>query len=375
MKTTIERNLATLKAEGNLRVLPRDRSDSPGMTDFSSNDYLGLSAHPELQQCFLQEHAGDSHWLLGSGASRLLAGTQKIYSQLEDTISSQYDHGRQALVFNSGYHANTGIIGALSSAGVAIVADKLVHASIIDGLRLGGKPFERFRHNDMEHLERLLAKVSATGATPMIVAEIVYSMDGDSPDIATLVDLKRKYNALLYLDEAHAIGVCGPNGMGLGFEYIGDIDIIVGTFGKALASAGAYAVCTPSMKQWLINNARSLIFSTALPPLTVMWNDFIFRHMLTMNNERRHLAMLGERLGKTLGNGSSSHIQPFMVGDAAKAVELSAALARRNLIVLPIRRPTVPPGTERLRISLSAAMTVEQIDNLASELKSHGTQN
>lgn len=373
MRATIENALSQLEMQGNLRVLPQDRRGSDSLTDFSSNDYLGLSSRPELQQEFLAGHAHDSQWLLGSGASRLLSASQNPYTSLENNIAGHYGHGREALIFNSGYHANTGVIAALCGCGATVVADKLAHASIIDGIRLAGKPFERFRHNDMEHLKRILAKISALGETPMIVAESVYSMDGDSPDIDALVALKKRYNALLYLDEAHAIGVCGPGGLGLGYEHGEDIDITIGTFGKALASAGAYVVCSPTVRQWLVNSARSLIFSTALPPLTAMWNDFIFSHMLIMDSERQYLAQLGRRLADGLGNNVASHIQPFMVGDAAKAVKLSQKLAQQGLIVLPIRRPTVPPGTERLRISLSAAMTGEQVDSLTSALKTYGT--
>lgn len=368
MSATIEQRLQQIADQGNLRRLPGGDA-ARGCVDFSANDYLGLTQRRHLQREFLQSLDYDSQWLMGASASRLLASRQNVFNRLEATLEAAYGDGRRALVFNSGYHANTGIVSALADKDTAIIADRLVHASIIDGLKLGGASFERFRHNDMAHLERLMTKASAEGRRPLVIVESVYSMDGDSADIEALVKLKKQYGAMLYVDEAHAVGVCGPRGLGLAADYGADIDITVGTFGKALASAGAYTMCSEPIRNWLINRARSFIFSTALPPLTVLWNDFIFTRMQTMDEARRHIRLLGRRLRQALGNDSESHIQPFMVGDPTEAVALSQRLRRDGLMVLPIRRPTVPPGTDRLRISLSAAMTYDDIDKLAAALQ------
>lgn len=367
MNGIIEQHLKQLEIEGNLRRVPQ-QDVAEDCLDFSLNDYLGIAGRLDLQQEFLESLDAGSRWLMGASASRLLATRQTPFSLLEHTLETTYDDGRRALLFNSGYHANTGIVSALAGADIAVIADKLVHASVIDGLKLGGAPFERFRHNDMAHLERLLHKAAEEGRAAMVVVESVYSMDGDRAPLEALIELKKKYKALLYVDEAHAVGVCGSRGLGCAVQYGADIDITVGTFGKALASAGAYALCSETMRQWLVNKARSFIFSTALPPITVLWNNFIFLRMLAMDAERSHLKTLGKRLGDALETGSGSHIQPFMVGDPKKAVQISDTLRKSNIVVLPIRRPTVPPGTDRLRISLSATMREKHIDRLAQAL-------
>lgn len=369
----IKDSLAAIAREGNLRRLPAE-GVGEGMVDFSSNDYLGLSARIDLQVSFLESLEAESGWLMGASASRLLATRQESFGRLERTLEEAYADGRRALFFNSGYHANTGIVSALALPGTIVIADRLVHASIIDGLRLGGARFERFRHNDLGHLETLLARAASEGLRPLIIVESVYSMDGDEADIGSLVALKKKYGATLYVDEAHAVGVCGPGGLGLGAEFGAEVDITVGTFGKALGGTGAFAMCSDTMRQWLVNRARSLIFSTATAPINALWNDFIFRRMQHMDAERHHLRELGRALGRALGSGSQSHIQPFMVGDPERAVRLSAKLREEGLLVLPIRRPTVPPGTDRLRISLSAALSAADVERLANALKNNDTK-
>ena len=211
----------------------------------------------------------------------------------------------------------------------------------------------------------------------LIVVESVYSMDGDRADIDTIVGLKEKYpNAMLYVDEAHAFGVEGPKGLGLcrGNGNFDKIDIIVGTFGKAAASAGAFCAVSPTLRDYLINRARSLIFSTSLPPMTVAWTHYMIETFLAMDEQRRHLKALGERLRQHLQPLSpgfpitASHIQPFVTGSAEKAVSLSEKLLAEGFKVLPIRTPTVPPGTERLRISLSSAMSIDCIDRFGDTL-------
>ena len=247
-----QEELDALAASGNLRRLPKidhlDKwivSDGERMLNLSSNDYLGLAERSDWKAEFLETDEGRQS-LLSSSSSRLLTGNFPEYELLEQTIARSF--GREAvLLFNSGYHANTGILPALAGKRDLILADKLVHASIIDGLKLGEATFKRFRHNDYDQLERLLAVEREHYETIFVVTESLFSMDGDLADLDRLVALKRCYpNVMLYVDEAHAIGVRGERGLGLAEEtgHLADIDLLVGTFGKALASMGAYLVCS-----------------------------------------------------------------------------------------------------------------------------------
>lgn len=283
MKEIIDARLAELAANGNLRHIPADSCCS-GRVDLSSNDYLGLAEDQALKDEFFGScfDLKDCSLAMSASASRLLAARQKVALELEETIATAY--GRPALLFNSGYHANVGMISALGAIkDCYILADKLVHASIIDGIRLSGARFARFRHNNYEHLAGLAAKACAEGCKVLIVAESVYSMDGDRADISALAEVRNNCpGAMLYVDEAHAVGVEGPAGLGLSAglrERAFRPDIIVGTFGKALASFGAYAVVDEAVKHYMINAARSFIFSTSLPPVNIKWSDFIFKNL------------------------------------------------------------------------------------------------
>ncbi len=372
MNAIIKSILEETAASGNLRTVALE--DSPAsLVDLSSNDYLGLAADNSLRESFLAGEAAATAPLSAS-ASRLLAGSQKTFTSLEATLADAY--GSAALLFNSGYHANTGIVSALGSIkNTYIIADKLVHASIIDGIKLSGAPFARFRHNDYSHLASLAAKASKEYVNILIIAESVYSMDGDRADIDAIAEIKRQTpGAILLVDEAHAVGVEGQAGLGLVASSAsrGDVDIIVGTFGKALASAGAYAITDDVMRQFLINKARSFIFSTALPPFVIAWSEHVFRNMTGMDSRRSHLKKLGLRLSEILrpygGSTSGGHIQPLIAGSASKAVEWSRSLRSDGFCVLPIRTPTVPPGTDRLRFSLSADLDLAALDNLSESL-------
>lgn len=366
--------LDRLHAEGNFRSIPRELPAGAEVTDLSSNDYLGLGADPGLQQSFFAS-ASNRAIPMTSSASRLLCGRQREYEELESFLGQLY--GRPCLLFNSGYHANTGMVQALADTKTLIVADKLVHASIIDGITLSKAPFTRFRHNDLGHLEKIMEKEAGKHDRVLIIVESVYSMDGDRADIDGIIALKHRYpNAMLYVDEAHAFGVEGPQGLGLckGSAGFGDVDIVVGTFGKACASVGAFCAVSPTLRDYLVNRARSFIFSTSLPPMTVAWTRFMIESFLTMDAERSQLRLLGRRLHDHLQPLSPntvitpSHIQPLVVGSADRAVELSRRLLDEGFKVLPIRTPTVPPGTERLRISLSAAIPIDGIDRLGHTL-------
>lgn len=371
MKQIIDSTLDAIAANGNLRRIPR-ASELKAGTDFSSNDYLGLSARNDIREAFLAA-LSVGNFEMSSSASRLLSQRQKDFDSFENTLAEAY--GRKALVFNSGYHANTGLISAFASTGAFILADKLVHASIIDGIKLSGLPFARFRHNDLAHLDRLAAKAFADGRLLIIVAESVYSMDGDKADIDGLAEVKNRYpGSLLYIDEAHAVGVEGPAGLGLckASRAYDSVDIIVGTLGKALASSGAFAILSSQLREFMVNKSRSLIFSTAIPPLCVRWSEYMFRRALEMDYERAHLRGLGRLLAQSLskfgGTGATAHIQPLLTGTPQRAVRISRALSDEGFAVLPIRTPTVPPGNDRLRFSLSATLTADDIGRLDNAL-------
>lgn len=356
------------------------RSD---IVDLSSNDYLGIASDRKFVEDFFANLPTDKINLTTS-ASRLLSGFQAEYTELEDTLAKAY--GREALLFNSGYHANTGIIKALGGKKTLFLADKLVHASIIDGLQLAattGSTYHRFRHNDFEHLDKLMEIYGSKFDRVVIIAESVYSMDGDTTNIGRLVKAKESHpNAVIYLDEAHGIGILGPQGLGLAFgdrDY-SKVDIIVGTFGKALASMGAFAVISAELKEYLVNTARSLIFSTALPPVTIRWSLATLRRSMADDNARMQLQTVGLHLQSILYRESPLfcikedtplHIQPYLLGNPRLAVEMSQKLSVVGFRVLPIRTPTVPPGTDRLRFSLSAAITPEQLDGLVEVLPSY----
>lgn len=358
--------LSRLARQDSLRRIP---DEAPaGVVDLSSNDYLGLADSPRLADDFLAT-TDISAALLTSSASRLLAPRQSAYQRLETTIDRLY--GRSSLIFNSGYHANVGIVSALADRRTLVLADRLVHASVIDGLRMSGARFERFAHNDMQHLERLITKAGDDYDRILVIVESVYSMDGDRADLQALVDIKHRHERImLYVDEAHAVGVLGPGGLGAVQELTDPsiVDITVGTLGKALASAGAYVVCAPVIREYLINHCRSLIFSTALPPLQALWSSYILERVGDMDDRRCHLFQLARKLSLYTG-AAASHIQPLITGSADSAVALSQQLMQAGYKVLPIRKPTVPPGTERLRFSLSAAIDSRQLDVLISMKK------
>lgn len=354
--------IASLKAADNLRMIPEDSSRS-ALIDLSSNDYLGLATDSALKEEFFASLGEIPP--LSACASRLLATDQKEFAALERTLGELYS--RPVLLFNSGYHANVGAVSALAAGNTLIIADKLVHASIIDGMTISRARFIRFRHNDVNHLRQLLAKNAADYDRVLIICESVYSMDGDIAPLEEIAASKTA-NSLLYVDEAHAFGVIGRKGLGLCAD-MPEVDIIIGTLGKAAASVGAFAaVKSDTLRQYLLNTSRSFIFSTAIPPLNCAWSRFVIERIPSMDARRRNLRLLSERLGKILGVDHPSHIQPLIVGSSAKALSLSRKLANGGFKVLPIRTPTVPAGTERLRFSLSANLKPDQLNSLGNIL-------
>ena len=337
------------------------------MLNMSSNDYLGLASNENLRQSFLQQYV-DNFPPFTSSSSRLLTGNFPVYTDLEQLIAQRFQR-ESALLFNSGYHANLGILPALTTTKSLILADKLVHASIIDGIRLSQCEFFRYRHNDYEHLKSLLEKNAGKFDRTFIVTESVFSMDGDVADLKYLVQLKKQFpDTYLYVDEAHAIGVYGKNGLGIAerANAIADIDLLVGTFGKALASMGAYVVCDKILTECLINQMRPLIFSTALPPFNVAWTHFIFERLLQFSKERTHLEQLSAFLRQEVEHRtqimpSQTCIVPYILGENEATLAKAKDLQEQGYYCLPIRPPTVPKGTSRIRLSLTADMTMDEV--------------
>lgn len=341
--------------------------------NLSSNDYLGIGADRRLLDEFLAAYPGDDPLTLfgmTSSSSRLLTGNTHTYTALEHDLQELYQT-EAACVFNSGYHANIGIISTLADTHDLVFSDKLNHASIIDGLKLSGARFMRYRHCDYDHLARLLETHHTRHKRVFILTESVFSMDGDMADFSRLIELKERYNAMLIVDEAHAVGVFGAYGGGVceAEGVVPQIDVIVGTFGKALASLGAFAVMRSVLKDYLVNTMRSLIFTTALPPIMLNWNRFILQKVMTMKQERQYVQNLAKQLRSELTahgltSGGNSQIIPVMMGENQTALAVAEALQQQGFLVFAIRPPTVPPNTARLRLSLNAAMSWSQLQEL-----------
>ena len=372
--------LKQLNEAGNLRSLPdivhtgnRIERDGQVMLNLSSNDYLGLASRTDLREAFFEEWK-EKDYPLSSSSSRLLTGNFTVYTELEQLMAERFNR-EAALLFNSGYHANTGILPDLADKQTLILADKLVHASIIDGILLSGAPFQRYRHNDYNQLETLLKKNAGQYEQLFIVTESIFSMDGDVADLRRLVELKKSYpNVCLYVDEAHAIGVRGKNGLGIAEEQdcIREIDLLVGTFGKALASMGAYVVCSRTIREYLVNCMRPLIFSTALPPTQIAWTRFIFERLPEFSSLREELTLTSHLLSDALegkgGEISESHIIPYIIGENNDCISKAEELQRKGFYCLPVRPPTVPKGTARIRFSLTADITTAQLTQLIKEI-------
>lgn len=332
------------------------------LLNLSSNNYLNFADNKDLNEEFLDTVGAD--YSFGSASSRLLTGTLPVYKELEELLADMY--GKEgALLYNSGYHANVGISSALCQRGDVVFSDKLNHASIIDGMRLSEGKFFRFPHNDMEALEKLLIREREKFKNAFIITESVFSMDGDISDLEKIVELKKKYDCNLIIDEAHAFGVFGQKGLGVAekLEIIDDVDLIVGTFGKAIGSMGAFVVGSRILIDFLINKSRSFIFSTALPPINIAFTKWIIENKLPQTLEKR-LRML--EIARKMG--SQSHIIPVVIGENKETVDLCDVLFHNGYFTLPIRPPTVPVGTSRLRISLTCEIEESELQILKEKI-------
>lgn len=373
--------LIRLEGKSNLRSLPElvhqgryVNRQKESMLNLSSNDYLGLASDMKLRENFLESLTPET-FQPSASSSRLLTGNFSANKKLEDTLCRLFA-AESSLVFNSGYHMNIGILPAVSDGNTLILADKLVHASLIDGIRLSTAKFYRYRHNDYAQLELLLHKNHSKYEQIIIVTESIFSMDGDEADLRRLAAMKKSYpNVMLYVDEAHAVGVKGASGLGCAQEQdcIGDIDFLAGTFGKALASVGGYIVCKKVIRDYLINKMRPLIFTTGLPPVNLMWSCFIMERLGDFSVRRKQLEMLGQSLKKALyAKGyscpSTSHIIPIMIGDSRQTVLKTQKLQDEGFYMVPVRPPTVPEGTSRIRVSLTSSIREEEIERLITLL-------
>jgi 8-amino-7-oxononanoate synthase len=334
----------------------RVRLDGREVVNFSSNDYLGLASHPALRAA---AHAAIDRWGVGAGASRLIVGNSEAHEQLEADVRA-WLRRPAARIFGSGYAANTGVIATLAGRDDVIFSDELNHASIIDGCRLSRARVRVFRHRDLGHLEAALRE--ERGRRRFVVSETLFSMDGDVADVDGLVALARAHDAIAIVDDAHAIGAWGDGGRGLAGP---GPDVVVGTFGKALGVGGAFAAATEAVAELLWNRARSLVFSTAIPPMVAAAASAAVAWVQSADGDAARQSLQDRIAEAKLG---SRQIAAVVIGDDVRAMECTRRLLEDGLFVQGIRPPTVPEGTARLRVSMTAAHVPEDIARLRGAL-------
>jgi len=375
----IPAELAALEAKGLRRSLePLQSGQGPvvqvagrSLVNLCSNDYLGLASDPRLRRAAAEAAEREG---AGAGAARLVAGDLPVHGRLESRLAEL--KGREAaLLFSSGYHANAGVVAALVGRGDAVFSDEWNHASIIDGCLLSRAEVERYWHGDVEELGKLLARSRAR--RKLVVTDAVFGMDGDAAPLADIVALCERYGAMLYLDEAHSTGVLGKTGAGLAeAEGLTDrVDVLMGTLGKALGSFGAFVAGSRPLRDWLTSRCRTFVFTTALPP-AACGAALAALDVLRAEPERRaRLERLGQRmkdglewLGFSMGKVVAP-IFPAILGEEGKALEAAGRLRERGFFVRAIRPPTVPRGTSRLRVSVTAGHTSEQVDGFLFALR------
>ncbi len=371
--------LTRLEAAGRrrrLRVVDRGPDlrlrleDGRTLLDVSANDYLGLSHHPDL---IARASAHAARWGAGAAASRLVGGNLPPAGEIETRLAAGKQMGA-ALLFASGAQANMTLLPALFDVNVLgakplVYADRLNHASLIQGCLAAGVRQIRFRHNDLAHLAALLARDADQDRPRFIITETVFSMDGDSPDLPALAELAARYGAFLYLDEAHATGLFGPGGFGLAHGLPNTL--AMGTFSKGLGGFGAYAACSAALREYLINRCGGVIYSTALPPAVLGAMEAALDLLPGLDEARAHVLELAADFRARLNAAgldtgrSSTQIVPLILGDEARALALSAALAKAGYYAVAIRPPTVPLGTSRIRFAFSARHRAEDVAALA----------
>jgi 8-amino-7-oxononanoate synthase len=362
------RRLTTVDSYQGPRVVINGKS----MLLLCSNDYLGLAGHPALRRaaCEAVERYG-----FGSGASRFVSGTSTIHEELEQELA-RFKNAESALVFNSGYAANTGIIPAVAGTGDVILSDSLNHASIIDGCRLSKAEVLVYRHKDLDHVEKLLKSRFQAGRR-LIVTDGIFSMDGDIAPLPGLVALAEKYDAVIMVDDAHATGVLGKTGKGTAdhFGLSGRVHIQIGTLGKALGSFGAYVAGSRDLIDLLVNRARSLLYSTAVPPAVCAASlaalDIVEKQpdlMTKLWRNRERLVKGLQSLGVSTGD-SETPIIPLIIGDSERAMRVADKLIEGGIYVAAIRPPTVQEGSARIRTTVMASHSDENIDTVLDRVR------
>ena len=378
MTTEIEDRLAEIERAGlyrRMRVVsgpqgPRVLLDGRPVLLLCSNNYLGLADHPRLREAAAE---AAMRYGAGAGASRLISGTMTIHRRLEQRLA-RFKRSEACVLFGSGYLANAGVVSALAREGDVVLSDRLNHASIVDGCRLARAETFVYDHLDMEQLEWGLREAEGRGS--LIVTDGLFSMDGDVAPLAEIVELAQRYDARVMVDEAHGTGCIGPGGRGTvaaaGLE--GEVDVIVGTLGKALGSYGAFVCCDRALAEYLVNTARTLIYSTALPPPAVAAAqaglDLLLEQPRRVEKLQRNARALREALvaeGLPVA-GDGTQIMPLVVGDAAATVAASERALERGVFAQAIRPPTVAPGSSRLRLSVMASHTRSELRQAARVL-------
>jgi len=380
-----EQSLLRVPDDGEVRDGVEQQASRRGVpfVDVSSNDYLGMSGRrvgPDGR--FMEDWKTESpvegaevsrETSVGAGASRLLAGTHPAHRELEGELAAWLGH-ESALVFSSGYAANVGALSALLGPSDQVFSDALNHASLIDGCRLARAKIQVFPHGDAQALQRRLAQSTCQGRT-WIVTESLFSMDGDPAPLPALADLARKFGAGLYVDEAHALGVMGPEGAGLCRELGVQPTVLLGTFGKALGTQGAFLALPNLLRTFLWNRARAFVYSTAPSPLLAFLTLRHLHQVRAAEPARARLRELGDSVRATLAAEgiptipeASGPIIPILVGESARALLLAEQLRAEGILVFAIRPPTVPAGTARLRLTLTAELGPEQLNHLLSTI-------
>ena len=344
--------------------------DGKSVINFCSNDYLGLANHPDVINTF--KSAADKYGV-GSGSAHLICGHSSAHQALEEELAA-FTRRDRALLFSTGYMANLGAISALVSRGDTLLEDRLNHASLLDGGLLSGAKFKRYAHADTDHLDNLLAKANGN---KLIVTDGVFSMDGDTAPLQALSDVAKKHSAWVMVDDAHGLGVLGDNGGGIleqsGLKQ-GDVQVLVGTLGKAFGTFGAFVAGSEELIETLIQKARPYIYTTALPAAIAEATRTSLKIIQTENWRREKLRFVTERFRSGAGQlglplmASNSPIQPLLIGQSEQAVAVSNALYSQGFLVSAIRPPTVPVGAARLRVTFSALHEEHQVDQLLDAL-------
>ena len=368
LRERIAAELESLREQSQLRSL-----EILSGVNLCSNDYLGLAADPRLKQAVIEAVASAQQ--MGATGSRLLSGNSREWQELESEFA-EFVGTESALYFGSGYAANVGLLSAILQPGDIVFSDALNHASLIDGMRLSGAEKIIYPHGDIQFLEDALREKSRSRGAKVIVTESIFSMEGDVARMEDLLRLAKTQGAELIVDEAHALGVCGPEGRGIvaGLKHEREILAIVYTCGKALASAGAFVCCSAKLKEFLVNRARTFLFSTALPPYFARQIHAALAIARKEDSRRKHLHEISIALRTELSaaglnyGASSTQIVPVILGANETAVNAAAQLQAAGFAVRAIRPPTVPPGTARIRVSLTSRITFADVHRLVGAI-------